>query len=457
MRDLLVAPLLAPSVAGSTRAIASLTGLSQSAVSRAWASTYVERATDLGDALPAAGLRLVAAAAHAGNSLLVLVAEGAEVTAASSGMRSPRRAPLQALLATDLAAAGRPGRRSRRRRREQAVLDQALVQTIRERTPRSMPVHVLTRRPLNAESATGATPLLLVDVEEHLVGSAEAWQGLLLDLVTRCTRSTPTELVTGQQLAMEWARGRADRFAWTTTQRPRSTPAAGPSGRARIPPPTSAAVAAQVFSVLLEAISTGRLTAGDRVTETYLARAVHTSRGHARDALRTLAANGLVELEPRRGAVVPDPQIADVLETYAARRALGAVLLRRLVRWRPGSLDAAEAALRQVIDTGHSGNAWATGEADLQFQDALASAGDLRTVPQMFCTLADQLRLYIAVMGLNYTYSIPGMCADDAELMERVRDRDEDGALLVWERKIDDATEYMTTQLAGLRATRADP
>ena len=71
----------------------------------------------------------------------------------------------------------------------------------------------------------------------------------------------------------------------------------------------------------------------------------------------------------------------------------------------------------------------------------------MRRIPQLFFGLTAQLRLFIAVMGLDYTYSIPGMCQDDTTLMERIRARDETGAARVRHRKMDDAVAYMTTQL----------
>jgi hypothetical protein len=36
--------------------------------------------------------------------------------------------------------------------------------------------------------------------------------------------------------------------------------------------------------------------------------------------------------------------------------------------------------------------------------------------------------VFIAVMGLDYTYSIPGMCQDDTTLLDCIRARDEAGA-----------------------------
>jgi hypothetical protein len=94
------------------------------------------------------------------------------------------------------------------------------------------------------------------------------------------------------------------------------------------------------------------------------------------------------------------------------------------------------------------GNAWAAGEADLRFQDTLAGSTAMRRIPQLFYGLTAQLRMFIAVMGLDYTYSIPGMCRDDTILLDRIRARDEAGAARGWHRKIDDAAAYMTTRLA---------
>ncbi len=78
----------------------------------------------------------------------------------------------------------------------------------------------------------------------------------------------------------------------------------------------------------------------------------------------------------------------------------------------------------------------------------------MRRIPQMFYGLTAQLRLFIAVMGLDYTYSIPGMCQDDTALLDRIRARDEPGAARVWHRKIDDAVAYMTTQLSVANTAR---
>jgi len=448
-RTLLVAPLLAPTVGWTSRTIAERSGHSQSAVARAWTQAYTRGGTDLGDRLPTAGLRLVAAAVDATNSILVL-AGGSQREPVFSGpfMRSPRRPPLQALLAADLLASGDPTTVPPTADRAR---DLALVRTIRRRVGANAPLYVLTRHPL-ASPDGGAADHGEVEV---VVEEASAWQGLLEDLVRRCTRSLAPELLAAQHVVMEWARDDRTRFEWAVPGAGHPKSAVPPAAVRTAPRATSQALADDVLAILLDRITSGRLAGGDRVTESFLARSVHASRSHVRDALRSLASIGLVDLEPHRGAVIPTPQVADVVETYAARRALGALVVRRAAHWTPGALTPVERALQDLLEAGRTGNAWATGEADLHFQDTLAGSTGMRRIPQMFYGLSAQLRLFIAVMGLDYTYSIPGMCHDDATLLDRIQARDEAGAARVWHRKIDDAVAYMTTQLNVSDAVRS--
>jgi DNA-binding GntR family transcriptional regulator len=456
-RPLLLAPLFAPTAGWTSRTVAQTTGQSQSAVARAWARAYSVAPTELGGRLPAAGLRLVAAAVDSRNSALVLTCEGPQDQAfTGSVMRSPRRPPLQTMLAADLLATTRSVRHGTASPADGAVA--AVLQAIRRRPGAPPRLYVVSRRPAQAPAPDRVTAVPTASVVEVVVDDPAGWQGLLVELVRRCTRSTPCELLTVQHAVMEWARSDRRGWEWTAFEPPRPRPGRTPSRRAiaapQAPQATSQTLAEAVLEVLLERLTSGRLAAGDRVTESFLARSVHAARSQVRDALRSLAAAGLLDLEPHRGAAVPTPQTADVVETYAARRALGALVVRRAAHGSPGALVPVEDALRDLVETGRTGNAHATGEADLRFQDALARSTGMRRIPRMFCDLTAQLRLFIAVMGLDYTYSIPGMCDDDTALLEHIRARDETAAARSWHRKIDDAATYMTTQLTIAQTAR---
>lgn len=81
----------------------------------------------------------------------------------------------------------------------------------------------------------------------------------------------------------------------------------------------------RIRDALTDAIASGELAAGTALDEQNLARRYGASRTPVREALRQLAASGLVDMRPRRGVVVVrlTPQrIAEMFETTAEVEAL---------------------------------------------------------------------------------------------------------------------------------------
>ena len=447
LRAVLTAPLFLSSLRWTSHTVAGLTGQSQTAVVRAWRHAYGTAATPPPGRLPQGGLGLVAARVDAENSVIVLAARAEPLPAGSAGpfMRSPRRAPLQVLLAADLLAPVLPAPALRPPGDPASFVD-----TVRRRVGTRSPLFVISRRPV-AGAPPGPT-----GVEYLVVTSSSQWQGLLEVLVRRCTATPHPQLVSLQQRLQAWAQGGREPFEWLSED----TAAGGLERRVTAvgaePRPAGQVVADAVLATVMQRIATGRLAAGDRITESSLSRAVPASRAHVREALLTLASNGLVDLEPHRGARVPAPQVADVVETYAVRRALGALVVRRAVHGPPEATAGAERALAVLTAVARTGDAWATGEADIAFQDALALSTAMRRIPRMFVALSAQIRLFTTVMGVRYAYSVPQMVRDDTALLHHVKAREEAAALKVWHAKMDDAVSYMVTQLgsSGTPSTR---
>src|SRR3954447_16068038 len=94
------------------------------------------------------------------------------------------------------------------------------------------------------------------------------------------------------------------------------------------PPPTYADFAVEAVRA---AIVGGRIRPGERIKEIPLANELGLSRGPIRDALKLLERDGLVQLIPNRGAVVPEIHALDVLEVYALRASLGSLALHKLM------------------------------------------------------------------------------------------------------------------------------
>ncbi len=82
--------------------------------------------------------------------------------------------------------------------------------------------------------------------------------------------------------------------------------------------------AERVYDDLREAIIGGEYTPGERLRTEALAERFGTSRTPVREALVLLEGDGLVELEPRRGAVVRSFDAADLVDLYEVRAILEA-------------------------------------------------------------------------------------------------------------------------------------
>lgn len=114
----------------------------------------------------------------------------------------------------------------------------------------------------------------------------------------------------------------------------------------------------QVTERLREAITSGLLQPGDRLLQEELADRLGVSRMPIREALRRLEAEGLVVLQPYRGAVVASLSSRELQEIYEIRVALETLALRLGVPHMDApTLDALETTLVRM-DTEVDSSAW---------------------------------------------------------------------------------------------------
>lgn len=156
------------------------------------------------------------------------------------------------------------------------------------------------------------------------------------------------------------------------------------------PPPTRAtAIAAR----LAEAITSGRLPPGMALEEERLAAEHGVSRTPVREALRLLAAAGLVEQRPRRGSVVsrPDPRrLAEMFQAMAELEASCAALCARAMgRQAMTRLAERHAAMGRMVE---AGDLAAYQDENVAFHEALYEASG----NAYLAGLARQTRLRLA-------------------------------------------------------------
>jgi DNA-binding GntR family transcriptional regulator len=114
-----------------------------------------------------------------------------------------------------------------------------------------------------------------------------------------------------------------------------------PGAREKILP---AQLERRVYERIRDDISSGLLQPGDQLVEARLANDLGVSKTPVREALIRLQRDGLVEIEPYRGARVLEPSPDDVRETLELRTLLECHIARQLAAARPPALLEALAA-----------------------------------------------------------------------------------------------------------------
>lgn len=133
-------------------------------------------------------------------------------------------------------------------------------------------------------------------------------------------------------------------------------PPPAPLRRPAAPPARAPTRAEALAATLAERIVSGALAPGQKLDEQALADAAGISRTPVREALRQLTATGLVELRPRRGAVVACPAPARLRAGFELLAELEALCARwsalRMTARERAALEALHAAMAPMVRDG---------------------------------------------------------------------------------------------------------
>jgi DNA-binding GntR family transcriptional regulator len=158
----------------------------------------------------------------------------------------------------------------------------------------------------------------------------------------------------------------------------------------------------QVLDSLRQAIISGRLAPGRRLTERELIEMVGVSRTVVREVLRQLESEGLIENIPNKGPVVRELTPEEARDLYAIRSALEGLAARLFVD------NADDARVRQlsqalevVVAAYDSGDAQQVLETKNRFYEALFEGAGNQTLSAMLATLHARIWRWRA-MGLTH-------------------------------------------------------
>jgi DNA-binding GntR family transcriptional regulator len=205
-------------------------------------------------------------------------------------------------------------------------------------------------------------------------------------------------------------------------------------------------LADQVKDRLLEEILAGRYAPDARIVETQVARELGTSQAPVREALRGLAALGVVEITPFRGARVRRPTRRELLEAYGVRSALETLAARLAV---PQMSEADLAELGELMDrmqtAARTGDGHAVAEADARFHGRIVELADNGTLEKVWRSLEPFSRTYLTLVVPG---ADPQWSADlHTPILAALRARDADAVVAALERHFADVAANMARRL----------
>ena len=207
-----------------------------------------------------------------------------------------------------------------------------------------------------------------------------------------------------------------------------------------------------VATYIRDAIVHGEFAPGSRLPEVALATRLETSRGTVREALRTLADGGLIEILPRRGVFVSQlsvratweiTSLRALLEPYASRLALESSGSDHAIR------DEVRAAFEVLREATRTLDPVTVADADVAFHRAVFARCGHAMLKSQLETLG-VLSRRIVLTNQVLSSDAPTLVAQHAPIVEAVELRDPELLESAVRTHVIEAGELLMTRMAAL-------
>jgi DNA-binding GntR family transcriptional regulator len=210
-----------------------------------------------------------------------------------------------------------------------------------------------------------------------------------------------------------------------------------------------------VVEALRKEILEGERPGGQRLVEQELTARYGVARHTLRAALRELAAEGLVRIEPNRGARVTRLTAEDIVELYELRTALEVEAARLALERNRGRLPASVHDALAALETACERGGWGPiNAAHADLHGAIVNAAESPRIAAAHAALNSEMQLFLA--QLEPLWSVERMAADHAAL---VRGLERDGPTVLRAHLAESAAALMAAEAGdAARAARVgDP
>ncbi len=210
-------------------------------------------------------------------------------------------------------------------------------------------------------------------------------------------------------------------------------------------------IPAEVADSLRQRILGGELQEGMQLRQDSLAREYGVSRIPVREALRRLEAEGLVTIEPHKGATVSGLGLDEIAQLYALRACLEGELAERAVRrLRPTHLDAMTAALDAYATALGQEQIGEWGTLNWRFHLALLEAAERPLWLEELRGINDRTERYVRLQ-LALTGALDKARDDHEGILEHARAGDAQATGRLMRQHIEEAGDLLVATLARQR------
>jgi DNA-binding GntR family transcriptional regulator len=189
-----------------------------------------------------------------------------------------------------------------------------------------------------------------------------------------------------------------------------------------------ATLSERVYETLREDILSNRLPPGSPLLEISLSNAFEVGRSSVREAILRLAAEGLVVLAPRRGAVVSSLSKEEFLDCYRVREALEVLAMRLATpNFSTDDLQVLESlhnAMREAAD-GEDVDAFFT--TNTAFHTLIVDRSGNQKLQEIYHPLINQMRRY-SLSSLKLRGGLRRSCEEHQEILAAIHKGEADEA-----------------------------
>lgn len=184
----------------------------------------------------------------------------------------------------------------------------------------------------------------------------------------------------------------------------------------------------QAYSAIKQRIITFRYQPGRYLNETSVSSELGIGRTPVHQALNRLSLEGMVEVIPRKGVIVKPVSLHEVMQIVEARLGIEPYAVRLAAkRAQAHHIERMESIMQRAQDAMAERDIEELMGLDREFHGAIAAAAANAVLSDILRNLHDRsLRLWF--ISLNDSKHLLGVQSEHAEILEAVRNRDEDAA-----------------------------